>query len=1162
HPTIEFADYHSIGCCWYAYGLILQLINRFKELDIKQKRKMLEKVRELALKAIELSYNTNERDARVLSAYINAFVVEITYSMRGDKVTTEKDFNEFMSPYKILYKVASEYESIEFEFLAILNYVRLNLTRINYVLGTSEKKRALLNEITEDFKKLEEYEKIIFLPHLQFYSHLESARFYIYHVYFEVTGEKEFNSYTNKALISAARMKEIFVSSQMKSVRDKVWMNHILNLVYMMKASVSTLREEKIEYLKKCEKLLLEDEKIPVTWSSKVYSTSRDLFEIYLDMSKIERNTIYIKKCVKYAKKTYNSAIETGDLTDALFAAYVIAISSEDYQKYDLSRQYYGSASQLLNKIILAGKDYPYYHDLKTYLQARLLGVKAKEAHSKGNYSQAMALYHKASLLLQSHKQYSYDGILYNIYALFEEASMRFIEEKYEKTIQILFNVSRLFDEFTQHHGEDYEPQFQYYIDRRAYNRQQLFFESSKAFCLAQSSILHSLIYRYTGDSEEAIKLLKVANSKLAPFVDRNSHIAGYYEFTNGLFGLEKSELVAREGDYQNAASYLASAADQFEAASKVLASDERLNQLCEGLKFFCQGWMYALEIMRRDIDLNPAELEKNFTLACQFFENASNSLKIFKRTSNSVSGFQKLLNYLYFSLLFQKSDDPTEKNTLNDKILAVLSEALRFFKDAEDMERYGFVRDLLATSPQLKIIEDNIFKPIAIPFTTYTPVFETTTKFEPSGVNFVISLNKNQIEMDEEIQYSIEITSDTSVYIKQIDGMFPKKDINVVSKKQLVKNGTVEINRFLSPGHLIDIEFTIQASAPFYNKTHPRLIFLNTKNEKRRAFTSPLSIQVYPKNTLKTGVVSEINEKIDLVEDILQELGIVIGKFPILYHDINSYRETLAEYYFRYESEERGKKHRSKKTEISEIPIQQMAFVNPLGEVNILYDLETYLYPQSIANLLSIIIHEKFGHGFFQQFTTLGKKLLELEYYHKGIELLMKELEKISNKYATGIQWLAVSTLIVDEGFATWLELKTFEKLLEKTSDKDSQFIQQIHQEIESFKKTVFESEELNVKHEYFALKYEKPVVNPYIAGYDLFSQIEEKYGEKCVPKALEIAANVPLTRRQISLMPNTIKNDKNCADKRLEKIARSELKIARNNVDMFEKGAKKLFL
>ncbi|MFX1466269.1 MAG: hypothetical protein ACFFA5_07340 [Promethearchaeota archaeon] len=1159
----EYYGYYSIGCVWRAYGLISQLIIKAKELSLNKRQLMLDQAKELAVQATRYGNKTDIRDARILSSYISAFVKELhSMMLQGDFATTEEHYIEFMHSYEILFEVARAYGSIEFEYIAFLNILRLKLLQINYAAGISRRKKELFNNLLEDFKKAEEYENIIHQPHLKFYRYAIQARTNTSIVYFEAVKEEDFKIYIDEALKIAEKLKEIYKSNRMKSIRDKVEQYYVLNTVYMLKASLASSRQEKLEYLKKSEQFILEEEKFSATYSPQVYFIWRDLYEIYLDLSKVERDQKYSNKCIFYAKKTYNSALETENFTDALFAAYVIAISAEDYQDYNLSMKYYELASNLIERIVRAGKDYSYYHDLKTYLQARLLGVKAKEVHSKGDYAQAMALYTKASSVLQSHKQYSYDGILYNIYALFEEASMRFIDENYRETIQILSNVTRLFDEATQHHAEDLEPQFQYYIDRRAYDQQQLFLESSKAFCFAQSNILQSLIYRYTGESEEAVELLKVASTQLSPFVDRNSHIAGYYEFTNGLFGLEKSELAAREGDYQNAASYLAIAADQFESASKVLTSDERLNQLCKGLKFFCQGWMYALEIMRRETDLNPAELDMNFTHACQFFENATNSLKIFKRTAKSVSGFLKLLNYTYYSLLFQKTDDPTEKNTLNDKIIAVLSEALQHFKDAEDMERYGFVKDLLATLPQLNNIEINIFKPIAIPFTPYTPVFDVTTKFEPSGVNFVISLNKNQIEMDEEIQYSIEITSDTSVYIKQIDGMFPKKDINVVSKKQLVKNGTVEINRFLSPGHLIDIEFTIQASAPFYNKTHPRLIFLNTKNEKRRAFTSPLSIQVYPKNTLKTGVVSEINEKIDLVEDILQELGIVIGKFPILYHDINSYRETLAEYYFRYESEERGKKHRSKKTEISEIPIQQMAFVNPLGEVNILYDLETYLYPQSIANLLSIIIHEKFGHGFFQQFTTLGKKLLELEYHHKGIELLTIELEKISNKYATGIQWLAVSTLIVDEGFATWLELKTFEKLLEKTSDKDSQFIQQIHHEIESFKKTVFESEELNVKHEYFALKYDKPVVNPYTAGYDLFLQIEEKYGEKCVPKALEIAANVPLTRRQISLMPNTIKNDKNCADKRLEKIARSELKIESNNVDMFEKAVKELFL
>ena len=1127
----EYNDYSSLGHVWRAYGFILHLIHRSKELSFKQKHNILETARGSARKAVELIHSTTDRDAHILASYIFAFVEQLPQrALYGDKTSTDADFIKYMRPYETLFEVARAYGAIEFEYLALLNYVRLNLQRVNYAAGVSEKKKEILSELLDDYKKLEKYENIIRIPHLHFYRYSLLTDICTTIIYFEGVKEEKFNHYIDEAINSAEKMKQIYVSAKMVGTRDKVEMHHILNLVYTMKASFATSYLEKIEYLKKSEELLLEDEKISATYSPQVYSTWRDLSSIYLDLSKIERDQAHYKKCVFYSEKAYNSALETDEFKDAFFEAYKIALIAEDYQNYSLSIEYYENALQLINKIILAGKDYPYYHNLKTYIQARLKAVKAKESHRKGNYVQAVALYSKASSLLQTHDLYSYEAMLYKAYSLFEEASMNFIKERYSETLRILSRVIQLFDETVKHHAENYKPQFQYFMDRRAYELQQLFFESSKSFCVAQSNILKSLIYRNTGYSEKSLKLLKEANTLLKPFTDRNIHIAGYNNFANGLFGLEKSEIAIKNGEYKSAASYLASASDQFENASQVLATDERLKQLCEGLKFFCQGWMYALEIMRRDTDLNLAELNTNFAFSNKFFENATSALKMFKKTSSGVSGFEKLLKYIYYSLLFQKSDDPTEKNTLKDKMTAVLSEALQYFKDAEDMERYGFVRDSLATLPQLEAIEENVFKPIAIPFTPYTPVFDATTKFEPSSINFVISLDKAQVEVDEEIHYAIKINSDTSVYIKQIEGVFPKKEVKVISKTQLENDGTIEINRFLSTNDPILIEFTVRASIPFYSRTHPQLIYLNKKNVKCRAFTSPVTLQVYPKKTLKTGVVSEINKKVSLVANIVKELGITLGEFPIVYHDINSFREALSEYYFRYETEEDGKTHLQKKTAISKIPIQQMAFVDPLGEMSILYDLETYLYPQSIANLLSIIIHEKFGHGYFHQRTTLGKKLLELEYYHKGIELLMKDLEKISTKYGIGIQWLCVSTLVVDEGFATWLELKTFEKLLEKIADQDQLFIQEIHHEIEYFKKTVLESEEFNVRHEYFALKYENSTINPYALGYDLFLRIEEKYGEKCVPKALEIAANVSLTRRQISLMPNTIKNDKNC--------------------------------
>lgn len=1158
-PKDDDNDYYSLGCVWRAYGLVLRLINKSKELSISQKRDILENARELAHKAVNLTQDTDNREAHILSAYIFAFVEQLPQRLLyGDKATTEEDFIAFMQPYEILFEVARVHGSIEFEYLASLHHVWLKIYRVIYAAGVSERKKEIFDEILDDCEKLQDYENLIHLPNLHFYRYVIQTDVYTSIIYFEAVKEEKFNYYINKALKSAEKARDTYLSSNMTSAREKVQMNHILNEVYKMKALFATSRTEKVAYLKKCEKLLLEDEEKSATWSPHAYYNWRDLSSIYFDLAKVERNHIYFKRCVNFAKKSYNSALKTDEFKDALFEAYKIAIIAEDYQDYHTSIKHYSLAYNLVDKIILAGKDYPYYHDLKTYLQARLLGVKAKESHLKGDYAQAMDLYRKTSSLLQLNDFYSYERVLYEAYALFEESSMRFIEEKYIETLKILSNITSIFDETVKHQIEDSETQFQYFIDRRAYDLQLLFFESSKTFCIAQSYILQSLIYRNSGESENAIKLLKEANVLLMQFKDRDIHIAGYYSFANGLFGLEQSERAIRDSEYKSAASYLASASDQFEAASKALASDEGLRRLCEGLKFFCQGWMHTLEIMRRSIDLNSLELTKNYDLAHQSLVAATGELKTFKKTYSSVHGFERLLGYIYHSLLFQKTDDLTEKRKLKDKMTLELNEALQCFKDAEDMERYGFIRDLLANLPQIEDLREDIFKPIDIPFTPYTPVFDTTSKIAPSGLYFAVSLDKTQAEVNEKIHYTVQIRSDTTIHLKQIEGLFPKNGVKTVSGMRWAKKGMVKIDRLISPGQSTIIDFTVRATMPLYSRKHPQLIYFTTRNEKYRAFATPITLQIFPQNLLKTGVVNKVNEKVELVRNSIQELGINVGEFPIVFHNLNSYRETLSEYFIHSESKENKNKKVLKKVSASKIPIKQMAFVDPLGDVNILYDIEKHLYPHSIASLLNIIIHEKFGHGFFYQSTTLGKKLLELEYHRKGIVLLTKELEKISNKYAIGVQWLCMSTSVVNEGFAVWIVLKTLGKLLEKNSENDHKFFQQIQHEIESIKKKVFSNENLNVKHEYFTLKHGSPI-NPYTLGYNLFLQIEEKYGELYVPKALQIAADIHLTKRQISRMQSIVKNDKNCADKRLEKIAHSHLEIERNNVNLFEEIIKK---
>jgi len=1151
-----YGEYHSLGYVWKAYGLIMQYILVSKDTSLKKRRARLTTINELVNKAVELGQDAENKDRDVLSTYVYAFAAQMNPEHLFEGGLTDEKRTVFIDLYDNLSEVATNYNSPEFVSLAALNIVRLHMNKLirEFVF---KNKKELFTTITEQLAKLDAYKGNIHLPHLHFYQHQTMLNFNMYQVYFEAVDETEFEVYIDVALRTAEEMRSIYSSSKMIALRERLELHHLLTDTYLMKASLVTSRAEKHRYLHKCEEMLLEDEKLPSTWSTESYNIWRDFSSVYFELSQVERDTKIVKKCIRYAKLAYNAAKKVKRFLDALYEVYKIAIVSEDYQDYESSTKHFEIALQLVDTILKTLSDNPYFENLKIYLQARLLGVQAKQHHRKGNYPLSVDFYREASSLLKTHNIYTQEAALYNVYSLFEEASDFFLIERYDESLKILTTITNSFDELTSDVTEDSVSHFQYHMDRRAYDQQLVFLETVKTFCAAQSNILQSLIYRNTGDSRKAIALLDEANTLLSEYTDRDVHIAGYALYTNGLYALELSEVAIRDSEYRNAASYLASASDQFASAAKTMSTDEGLRRLCEGLHSFCHGWMYALEILRRDIDLNIVELSEKFIYAHQSFVKATQELEIFEKTSNSVSGFERLLSYFYYSLLLHKTDDQNKKTEYKDKMVTMLTEALEKFNLAEDTERFGFTRDLLATLPSLAEVQGNIFAPLKIPFSTFTPMFKTTDKVEPSGVNLDVTVDKSNFEVGEKIRYTIHITSDSSVYLQRIDGVFPK-EVKVVSGVRIAKRGSVQINSLLSAGQNISIEFVVSSSTPLYSRKHPQLIYNDTKNEKCRAFTKPITMRIYPKGVLKSDMLQKIEENIDLVKDIIDVLGINVGEFPVVYHNIDSFRKTLVQYYIKEDSEHKGKRRRKKRTNISRLPIQQMAFVDPLGDVSILYDLKLKLFPHSLANLLNIIIHEKFGHGFFLQHTNIGKKLLELEYHRKGIDLLMRDLEKISNKYATGFQWLRMSTIIVDEGFAVWLTIKALEKLYERITD--DQIISQVQKEIEDIKRRAFENSSLQLEHEYFLLKHALPRLNPYAHGFYLCSLIEEKYGALCVPLAITIASDIKLTRQRIARMPTTVKNDKNCADKRLEKIALSNLKIERNNRSIFEEKMRRL--
>lgn len=79
--------------------------------------------------------------------------------------------------------------------------------------------------------------------------------------------------------------------------------------------------------------------------------------------------------------------------------------------------------------------------------------------------------------------------------------------------------------------------------------------------------------------------------------------------------------------------------------------------------------------------------------------------------------------------------------------------------------------------------------------------------------------------------------------------------------------------------------------------------------------------------------------------------------------------------------------------------------------------------------NIAALILHEKYGHGFFFKKTRLGKQLAIL--YKHGMtrnadleQLKLPYARLLYEEYQEAIQAIWDSTVIVNEGFATWVEL------------------------------------------------------------------------------------------------------------------------------------------
>ncbi|MDZ8030065.1 DUF4350 domain-containing protein [Nostoc sp. DedSLP04] len=162
-------------------------------------------------------------------------------------------------------------------------------------------------------------------------------------------------------------------------------------------------------------------------------------------------------------------------------------------------------------------------------------------------------------------------------------------------------------------------------------------------------------------------------------------------------------------------------------------------------------------------------------------------------------------------------------------------------------------------------------------------------------------------------------------------------------------------------------------------------------------------------------------------------------------------------------------------------------------------------------GNIAALLLHEKYGHGFFYKHTKVGQQLAIL-YSHGLLRKVDSEGLKspyprlLHQEYKSEIEALHQSSIILNEGFATWMELTILRRLKGSVS-----------QTVYRRKDFLFNYDEyltfLQKDSAYFQ-RFEPFYPSRYQEGYEYLEEIQTSFGaecgSKCVVQAVIKAADV----------------------------------------------------
>ena len=275
-----------------------------------------------------------------------------------------------------------------------------------------------------------------------------------------------------------------------------------------------------------------------------------------------------------------------------------------------------------------------------------------------------------------------------------------------------------------------------------------------------------------------------------------------------------------------------------------------------------------------------------------------------------------------------------------------------------------------------------------------------------------------------------------------------------------------------------------------------------------------------------------ELMELVEVVKQIARErLGISPPDFPIHF--------TLSEY-----ASARGAPS-GPLTPFAEPGLGAFLLYDP-EEAKLRPEARGALVPK-LARLVAHLAHEYVGHGFVYSSTRVGQALSEAARAARGLS----GVERVAAE-----ERLAAARdplLVVDEGFALWVELAVLKELRPALGESivDEETLRYLGPDEDPFGRT---------RGEYFKAVYGR-AINPYKEGYSALFDVEKVWGRRCVPEAVKIACDVPdvrpLERSLGELRALYLRRPELAPDRRLmairSAVVSAPARARRNDVDAF---------